>query len=95
MLDKLSIEDIKASVTELMAGGVDTVRKKSRIWSLFSFLILLTQCVCVSDLYNTAVDVVWTSQAPQPPGGAEGRGGCSSGYSPGRHAGDAEQDSFG
>lgn len=26
MLDKLSIEDIKASVTELMAGGVDTVR---------------------------------------------------------------------
>ena len=25
MLDKLSIEDIKASVTELMAGGVDTV----------------------------------------------------------------------
>ncbi|KAL0154818.1 hypothetical protein M9458_049081, partial [Cirrhinus mrigala] len=24
MLDKLSIEDIKASVTELMAGGVDT-----------------------------------------------------------------------
>lgn len=28
MLDKLSIEDIKASVTELMAGGVDTVRKK-------------------------------------------------------------------
>lgn len=28
MLDKLSIEDIKASVTELMAGGVDTVKKK-------------------------------------------------------------------
>lgn len=28
MLDKLSIEDIKASITELMAGGVDTVRKK-------------------------------------------------------------------
>lgn len=27
MLDKLSIEDIKASITELMAGGVDTVRK--------------------------------------------------------------------
>jgi cholesterol monooxygenase (side-chain-cleaving) len=26
MLDKLSIEDIKASVTELMAGGVDTVK---------------------------------------------------------------------
>lgn len=26
MLDKLSTEDIKASVTELMAGGVDTVR---------------------------------------------------------------------
>lgn len=28
MLDKLSIEDIKASITELMAGGVDTVRIK-------------------------------------------------------------------
>ena len=28
MLDKLSIEDIKASVTELMAGGVDTVRRR-------------------------------------------------------------------
>lgn len=28
MLDKLSIEDIKASVTELMAGGVDTVKIK-------------------------------------------------------------------
>lgn len=28
MLDKLSIEDIKASITELMAGGVDTVRKE-------------------------------------------------------------------
>lgn len=28
MLDKLSIEDIKASITELMAGGVDTVRKR-------------------------------------------------------------------
>ena len=27
MLDKLSIEDIKASITELMAGGVDTVSK--------------------------------------------------------------------
>ncbi len=27
MLDKLSIEDIKASITELMAGGVDTVRE--------------------------------------------------------------------
>lgn len=25
LMDKLSIEDIKASVTELMAGGVDTV----------------------------------------------------------------------
>lgn len=30
MLDKLSIEDIKASITELMAGGVDTVKKKNR-----------------------------------------------------------------
>lgn len=31
MLDKLSIEDIKASITELMAGGVDTVRKKKTV----------------------------------------------------------------
>lgn len=30
MLDKLSIEDIKASVTELMAGGVDTVNKQGQ-----------------------------------------------------------------
>lgn len=27
VLDQLSIEEIKASVTELMAGGVDTVRQ--------------------------------------------------------------------
>lgn len=32
MLDKLSIEDIKASVTELMAGGVDTVRKTLQLF---------------------------------------------------------------
>lgn len=99
MLDKLSIEDIKANVTELMAGGVDTVRKKqwrqkwmlSSIWPRKTDYILL----CVTDLYHTAVDTVWTSQAPQPPRRAEGRGGHSSGWEPGRHVGDAETDSTG
>lgn len=37
MLDKLSIEDIKASVTELMAGGVDTVRKKTMMTKINAF----------------------------------------------------------
>ncbi|XP_071752572.2 cholesterol side-chain cleavage enzyme, mitochondrial [Centroberyx gerrardi] len=34
MLDKLSIEDIKASVTELMAGGVDTT-SITLLWTLY------------------------------------------------------------
>ncbi|XP_691817.1 cholesterol side-chain cleavage enzyme, mitochondrial [Danio rerio] len=34
MLDKLSIEDIKASVTELMAGGVDTTAI-TLLWTLY------------------------------------------------------------
>ncbi|XP_031418898.1 cholesterol side-chain cleavage enzyme, mitochondrial [Clupea harengus] len=34
MLDKLSIEDIKASVTELMAGGVDTT-STTLLWTLY------------------------------------------------------------
>lgn len=37
MLDKLSIEDIKASVTELMAGGVDTVRIKAMMTKINAF----------------------------------------------------------
>lgn len=37
MLDKLSIEDIKASVTELMAGGVDTVRTKTMMTKINAF----------------------------------------------------------
>lgn len=45
MLDKLSVEDIKASVTELMAGGVDTVRYQMMMSgcrrSPFFFLIFL------------------------------------------------------
>lgn len=65
MLDKLSIEDIKASITELMAGGVDTVKKKNvkilRVWCPISFPKTAYFCLCVSDLYNTAVDIVWTS----------------------------------
>lgn len=40
MLDKLSIEDIKASITELMAGGVDTVRNKSFISNVTTFYFL-------------------------------------------------------
>ncbi|XP_068169889.1 cholesterol side-chain cleavage enzyme, mitochondrial [Antennarius striatus] len=34
MLDKLSIEDIKASITELMAGGVDTT-SVTLLWTLY------------------------------------------------------------
>ncbi|RXN20161.1 cholesterol side-chain cleavage mitochondrial [Labeo rohita] len=34
MLDKLSIEDIKASITELMAGGVDTT-SITLLWTLY------------------------------------------------------------
>ncbi|KAM6960618.1 cholesterol side-chain cleavage enzyme, mitochondrial-like [Aplochiton taeniatus] len=34
MLDKLSVEDIKASVTELMAGGVDTT-SITLLWTLY------------------------------------------------------------
>ncbi|XP_041966201.1 cholesterol side-chain cleavage enzyme, mitochondrial-like [Alosa sapidissima] len=34
MLDKLSIEDIKASITELMAGGVDTT-STTLLWTLY------------------------------------------------------------
>ena len=52
-------------------------------------------CLFVSDFYNAAVDVVWTSSASKPAGGAEGGGGCSSGWKPGRHGGDAEADSTG
>lgn len=37
MLDKLSIEDIKASITELMAGGVDTVRRRNPEFDSFTF----------------------------------------------------------
>ncbi|XP_029952443.1 cholesterol side-chain cleavage enzyme, mitochondrial isoform X3 [Salarias fasciatus] len=79
MLDKLSIEDIKASVTELMAGGVDT--------GYFA--------MCVADFYNSAVDAVRTGQTPQPSGGAEGRSGGSPGGQSGRHVGDPEADSSG
>lgn len=64
MLDKLSIEDIKASVTELMAGGVDTVRdqmmmlgcRRVNFFSSFSFKAF--PCFCLSDLYYAAVDIV-------------------------------------
>lgn len=64
MLDKLSIEDIKASVTELMAGGVDTVPNDEfggNKWILGSdFLNFLSKrfCVRLSDLHHSAVDVV-------------------------------------
>lgn len=95
LLDKLSIEDIKASITELMAGGVDTVRNKQtkvhlfpsvpkgRLFSSFLFFFF-------ADLHNPALDLVWTCQTSQPPGGAEGRGSGSTRWKPGRHAGDAE-----
>lgn len=65
MLDKLSIEDIKASVTELMAGGVDTVRnyvamfrcRGSRLLFFSSFKAMLFFYL-LSDLYYAAVDIV-------------------------------------
>lgn len=34
MQDKLPIEDIKANMTEMMAGGVDTVRPRTGLKSL-------------------------------------------------------------
>lgn len=63
MLDKLSIEDIKASITELMAGGVDTVPNEfgGNKWILGSdFLNFISKRLCfrLSDLYHSAVDVV-------------------------------------
>lgn len=33
MQDKLPLDDIKASVTEMMAGGVDTVRSSRGCWA--------------------------------------------------------------
>lgn len=33
MQDKLPLDDIKASVTEMMAGGVDTVRSGQGCWA--------------------------------------------------------------
>lgn len=56
LLDKLSIEDIKASITELMAGGVDTVRNEEEISLVSSspevfFFGLL-------DFHNPAMDLI-------------------------------------
>lgn len=66
MLDKMSIEDIKASITELMAGGVDTVRKKKKnhkknktlFFGLRLFCLSAYFCLRVSDFCHTAVDIV-------------------------------------
>lgn len=61
MLDKLSIEDIKASVTELMAGGVDTVRRKKNLSMrncVTVIQIFKAASGCVTDFYNASVDVV-------------------------------------
>lgn len=61
MLDKLSIEDIKASVTELMAGGVDTVIKSPNMTFVEDFHCtgVVNPCVFyVSDVYHIAVDII-------------------------------------
>lgn len=59
LLDKLSIEDIKASITELMAGGVDTVRNKeeksfvsSSPGSFFCFFVFF--------VFQTSITLLWT-----------------------------------
>lgn len=62
-------------------------------FSSFSFSALL--CLRLPDVYHAAVDVVRTRQTPQPPGGAEGRGGRSSDRQSRRHDGDAEEDPAG
>lgn len=61
MLDKLSIEDIKASITELMAGGVDTVRNQMTKILYFpgcdffsAFLRLL------NSVFQTSITLLWT-----------------------------------
>lgn len=63
LLDKLSIEDIKASITELMAGGVDTVRNKKKKNHMFPAIpkvvvLVLFFFFCLSDIHNPAVDLI-------------------------------------
>lgn len=58
MLDKLSIEDIKASITELMAGGVDTVMTKIIYFQdVTSFLA--SQLISVY-AFQTSITLLWT-----------------------------------
>lgn len=58
MLDKLSIEDIKASITELMAGGVDTVMTKIIYFQdVTSFLA--SQLISVYG-FQTSITLLWT-----------------------------------
>lgn len=62
MLDKLSIEDIKASVTELMAGGVDTVCQIIYHQCFHCKLIFGSNsksCVCVC-VCQTSITLLWT-----------------------------------
>lgn len=58
MLDKLSIEDIKASITELMAGGVDTVMTK-RIYFQDVTSFLASQLISVY-AFQTSITLLWT-----------------------------------
>ena len=59
MLDKLSIEDIKASITELMAGGVDTVRNELQKWFI-SILWRLWLSWLILSVFQTSITLLWT-----------------------------------
>lgn len=64
MLDKLSIEDIKASITELMAGGVDTVSKeklqKSFIFQNVTSFQLSQDSFNLVSVFQTSITLLWT-----------------------------------
>lgn len=59
------------------------------------FPLVTNRFICLLDLDNPAVDLIWTCQTSKPPGGAEGGGGCSTRWKQGRHAADVETHSTG
>lgn len=64
MLDKLSIEDIKASVTELMAGGVDTVHNQMMMFGCgrgnFFSPTEFSLKVFPFSVFQTSITLLWT-----------------------------------
>lgn len=63
MLDKLSIEDIKASITELMAGGVDTVMYKITKMVYFpgcDFFLAFQRLLSSVCVFQTSITLLWT-----------------------------------